>query len=156
MLLLLLNPYLFSSQVMARLLYFIVLLFATFSSIPSLIQGLLSFPVSVDKVQKLLLSAQNLRKLKSQPNLPVSFSLDTNCTHWLQKSGDAIIYNFGVEYTSSSAHKLRDCLRRDEAAASRNRIRQVIVAFPLSGEQDRAQEALFDIVDMLSNLESIR
>jgi hypothetical protein len=90
------------------------------------------------------------------PASPAAFSPTTNCSQWLQDSGEVIIYNYGVNDTSSGARALRDCLQREDAARSREGVREILIAFPSTGQPDHKQQPLLDLVHILPNLKSVR
>lgn len=51
---------------------------------------------------------------------------------------------------------LRDCLKRDEAAQAREKIQELLIAYPLFSRPGGEQEPLWEILRILPNLESVR
>lgn len=99
---------------------------------------------------------QQLLRRWEKPQPPASFLPSTNCTEWLRTSGETIVYNYGLDETASGARALRNCLSSDEAAESRARVRDIIVAFPVYGEPQPQQQSLWDLTQLLPNLQTVR
>ncbi|KAI9848031.1 MAG: hypothetical protein M1837_001133 [Sclerophora amabilis] len=93
---------------------------------------------------------------RPKENTLLSFSPATNCTEWLQKSGPSIVYNYGNEDAFSSAIAFRNCLRRDEAAESRNRVQEILVDFYPTGQEKYDPQPLLDFTHDLPNLKLVR
>ena len=112
-----------------------------------------TFKWSKSYLQKLIGSTQ-VSEFTTRPL--TRFSPTTNCTRWLENSGDTIVYSYGIDETSSGARALRDCLYREEAKGSREVVRKIELAYPLAGRPSHEQRSLFELVEILPNLESIR
>lgn len=93
---------------------------------------------------------------RSSNSLPATFSPTTDCEEWLRQNSTSIIYKYGVNDTLSGAVSLRDCLKRDEATQARQKIQELLVAFPRFSEPSEEQQPLKDILDILPNLETVR
>ncbi|MCJ1418571.1 hypothetical protein MMC32_004919 [Xylographa parallela] len=111
-----------------------------------------TFKWSKSYLQKLIGSTQ-VSEFTTRPL--TRFSPTTNCTRWLENSGDTIVYSYGIDETSSGARALRDCLYREEAKGSREVVRKIELAYPLAGRPSHEQRSLFELVEILPNLESI-
>ena len=70
--------------------------------------------------------------------------------------GDTIVYNYRPSGADSSAYKLRSCLRSESAEAARERIRNIVVMFPISGYATGLQQPLLDIAQALPSLEYVK
>ncbi|GME35866.1 5-oxoprolinase [Neofusicoccum parvum] len=81
---------------------------------------------------------------------PTVFTPHTDCTKWLQKKNDSILYPFGRNESTSGAGALMQCLARDEAAGYRSMIKDIYVIYPSVGTgRDDQNEPLKRIIEML-------
>lgn len=87
---------------------------------------------------------------------PATFSSTTDCKKWLRQTPASIVYNYGVNDTLSGAVSLKDCLKREEAAQARQKIQEILIAFPLFSEPSGEQQPLQEILRILPNLEAVR